>query len=1180
MYNFTITKNPKFMRSIFTLAVIVLLGSFFVSAQKVQINNSPEKGNYIKTVSAGITEFEIIADPGSLSLFEVNTKGGFFNSFSLENMITDGVYGDPALPVFRKLVQMPVNGVPVVEILSYDEEIIDLNTRGAVHTLMPAQPSLSKSDDPDKVPFYYNASSYMNDNFNDRPVASVEKLGEMRGVIIGRLTVCPVQYNPASNQLKLFRNLHVRVTFNNADVQQTITKASQHYSPLFEPLYSRLINHTDSQLKDTLIKIPVKYLIISDRMFEAGLQTFIEWKTKKGFFVQVAYTDVIGTTTTAIKSYIAGVYNAGTPADPAPSYVLFVGDVAQIPAFNGTTGSHPTDLYYVEMDGGGDYFPEMYFGRFSAQNTTHLQTYVSKTLQFEKYLMPDPSYLQYSLLVAGCDASNAPTYGNGQINYATDNYFNAAHNVISHTYLYGSGSPITSDDPAASAAIIQNVRDGVGFANYTAHCSEDGWADPSFVVSDVATLTNTNKYCVMVGNCCLSNKFNVSECFGEAITRTPERGAIAYLGGSNSTYWNEDYYYSVGVSAITANPTYATSGLGYYDKLFHDHGEAFSNWYVTTGGINFGGNLAVSEGSTSDDYYWEIYHVMGDPSVMPYLWIPSPLIANYLTTVPIGVPAVDINTEEHAYVALSLNGVLKEAQYTGTATTITMDLTFVTMPCTLDVVITKQNRQPHIGQIVVVPNNSPYVVYFSHALNDAAGNNNHLADYSEDILMDLTLKNVGNLDAINVTATLTTASPYVTITDPSDVFGSIASSATSTATQGYGFSVGDVIPDQNNALFVVSSTNGTDVWTTNFSVVLNAPALSVPAFFIDDAVLGNGNNRLDPGENLSLIFNTLNGGHSVSPNATSTLTCASPYISIINSSVNLNTIGISQTTPASFDILVEAGTPVGTPVTFVFSVDASGYTATKTVTLPVGLIVEDFESNTFTEFPWSATGYGDAPWIIINSGNIYEGAYSARSGIITDDQTSVMSMTVTVLSADTLSFFKKVSCEAPPFPGYYYDYLEFLIDGASKNKWGGEIGWSRQAYYLTTGAHTLTWKYLKDNSVAEGDDAAWVDFIVFPSIDIPLANPSMLSIAQSLSVYPNPFGDDFSICYGLSKTTQVDIAVYNMLGQKVLTVAEDLTSSAGNHVVPVSAGILPSGYYIIIMSTQFGGLKTQIVKTK
>ena len=39
------------------------------------------------------------------------------------------------------------------------------------------------------------------------------------------------------------------------------------------------------------------------------------------------------------------------------------------------------------------------------------------------------------VLVAGVDASMAPTYGNGQINYGTDYYFNIAHNHLSEVKI-------------------------------------------------------------------------------------------------------------------------------------------------------------------------------------------------------------------------------------------------------------------------------------------------------------------------------------------------------------------------------------------------------------------------------------------------------------------------------------------------------------------------------------------------------------------------------------------------------------------------------------------------------------------------------------------------------------------------------------------------------------------------
>lgn len=58
-----------------------------------------------------------------------------------------------------------------------------------------------------------------------------------------------------------------------------------------------------------------------------------------------------------------------------------------------------------------------------------------------------------------------------------------------------------------SANIIADVSAGLGYINYTAHGNETLWGNPSFTISNVNSLTNTNQYPVVIGNCCLTNHF-------------------------------------------------------------------------------------------------------------------------------------------------------------------------------------------------------------------------------------------------------------------------------------------------------------------------------------------------------------------------------------------------------------------------------------------------------------------------------------------------------------------------------------------------------------------------------------------------------------------------------------------------------------------------------------------------
>ncbi len=688
------------MKKIVFLFTMLWLGCVLgANAQGELPLNAPK--NEFKVINKSQAYLKVSLSLSSMKTLLVSTPQGNFTDLVLDGFSRIYDAGRPQLPVFNKLIEIPYGADIEVNLISFDEEIIPLSLNGLPNKVMPCQPSLSKSTDPSEVPFYYDQLYYLQDQFNTTPVASVQTKGIMRGVQMGELTLAPIRYNPLRNTLKVYNNLVVEIRFNNADFALTEQNKSKYYSPAFEGAYGQMINFTPPATKDLITEYPIKYVIISLTSFQTTLQPFVQWKTKKGFTVVEQYYASAPTTTT-VKNYLQGLYTAGTTQDPAPTFVLFVGDVAQIPAYTGTTGTHPTDLYYCCYDGGSDYIPELYYGRFSATNTTQLSVQINKTLQYEQYTMPVKTYLDTVVMVAGADGTFATVWANGQINYGTSNYFNSAHGMYSYTHLYPASQ--TQD-----AVIRTEIGKGVGYANYTAHCSSTGWADPSFSTSDIPAMVNQDKYGLLVGNCCLSNKFNDTECFGEAMLRTANKGAVGYLGASNNSLWDEDYYWAVGNRAsIVQNPTYDANNLGAYDGMFHDHGEAKSKWYIYNGAMKHAGNLAVEASSSSENvYYWEIYHLMGDPSVMTYFSVPDPLTVNYVNPQIVGVTTLQVNTEEDAYVAISDDGVLLNAQLAPVGGVVTLTFPAFTVPDTADIVITKQNKQPYIGTVRFVQPSIP-----------------------------------------------------------------------------------------------------------------------------------------------------------------------------------------------------------------------------------------------------------------------------------------------------------------------------------------------------------------------------------------------------------------------------------------------------------------------------------------
>jgi len=683
----------KYLRSIVVFFLVGFVLPFYVIAGEFQINSGRSE---VKYTPASVQQLSFTSQVSLLRFRDFVTKKGTFTELFIDGHGKSSTIGDPDLPTYRKLIEVPAGAEFEVILNSQQYKDYKLADLGIENAIIPVQPSVSKAiTDPDQIPFVINEKTYLLNKWLGEPLVTVTYVGTMRDVHIASIEVSPVQYNPVSKSIRIYEKIDATVVFKNADLASTILQKKKFYSPYFGGLCDQFVNY-DPPTDSMIMFAPVTYVIVSPPMFKPTLQPFIHWKTQKGFKIIEAYTDNpdVGTTATSIKNYLHNLYH-NPPAGYNPqSFVLIVGDVAQIPA--SSNSGQATDLRYCEYT--GDNIPEAFYGRFSAINTVQLQSYIDKTMEYEKYLFPDDTFLGECVMVAGYDAGgNGLTYGNGQINYGTENYFDSIHNLLSHTYL----QPEHTGDNY-SQNIRNNVSNGVCYANYTAHGGVDGWSDPSFNISHIAALQNAHKYPLMVGNCCVTSSFN-QNCFAEEITRAVNKGALGYIGASNNSLWNEDYWRGVGFKSVSVHPPYNSQHLGAYDVTFHDKGQPVEKWFVTQGQMVVGGNMAVQESnSSSKKYYWEIYNLMGDPSLSIYFSIPPALTASYPENIAQTETSLTVLSEPWSYVALSVNdSILLDAKLVDSTGTTT--LMFDSIPATnqVRIVITKQNRKPIIDSLFV-----------------------------------------------------------------------------------------------------------------------------------------------------------------------------------------------------------------------------------------------------------------------------------------------------------------------------------------------------------------------------------------------------------------------------------------------------------------------------------------------
>ncbi|MBN1970873.1 MAG: hypothetical protein JW870_16010, partial [Candidatus Delongbacteria bacterium] len=703
------------------ILILVLAFSAILMAKEAKLGNSKhgysileENSNYM-IIEYGIT---------SLNYDVFSNNDGEFTDLRIENGYLTRDVGKPALPTFRNLIEVPYGAQPEIEVLSFDEEKYTLSDLGITKKIAPAQPSYSKSSNPEDIKFVYDPQSYQS-GYSKRQLAETYLSGTMRGVGIGSVVVNPIDYDAASGTIKVYQRLKVKVNFiGKADNSDEIKMES--YSPFFDQSFRSLINYKEVDNKADLAIYPASYLIVASDQFQynAKLNEFIAWKKQKGFNVVTNYVSS-STTISTIDSWIENQWNN---LSPKPSFVLIVGDESgtytvktEVNPPLGSGGSVTrSDLLYgvIGSTSSSNRIPSMYVGRFSAQSVADLEAQIDKTMWYEKGQFEDNynlDYLKNVMGVAGADASYQATYGNPQIRYGMTYYFNDTYvNPVTGTTNGINGIAYYDGASGQASNIINKVSDGLAFYNYTAHGSQTSFGDPSFTVSNVNSLTNANEYGLIIGNCCLTGSFGTTECFGESWLNAPNKGAIGYIGASMSTYWDEDLAFGVG-EAATGNitPAYSPNKPGSYDGIMRRD-------YPTQAGMRHVGLLAVETyGGSKVDWYWSSYHLFGDPSLMVYMGVPSTMTVSH-GTLSSTATSFTVNTTPKAYVAISdANGTLHGAALANSSGVATINLTPVTTS-TAKLVAYAQFKKPVFETITVgggSGNNPPTCAITSPANN-------------------------------------------------------------------------------------------------------------------------------------------------------------------------------------------------------------------------------------------------------------------------------------------------------------------------------------------------------------------------------------------------------------------------------------------------------------------------------
>lgn len=886
------------IQMIMTMCFLVMANCQLVAQSRIELNST--QGNTHISESS-LNGLEIKFSYNTIETEPVETEVGSFSKLVLSDAVPCGEIGAPSLPVSRKLIAVPVGATPSVKTVGFTTSDYKLEDYG-VKRVYPQQPSYSKSTKMEDVVFQYDKKAYKKRSLTDAPKVTIELLGTMRGVQIASLQVEPISYDPVNNTLRVYNDIELDVDFENVDIEMAEEFLLESYSPYFNVVYKQLFN--SRMLADVfeehpdLYREPVYMTVVANSMFEEALQPWLEWKMQKGFYIDVKYVE--GTTSAStIRSYVQEQYNK-----VRPSFLVIVGDENLVaPSLPyGQETEKVTDLYYGSVD--SDYFPDIYYSRMSCEKVSELEALIEKVLQYEKYTMPDPSYLNDVLMIAGVDNWWNPRVGAPSINYATNFFFNQAHG-LNNVYKY-------TAEPYAGC--YDNINKGVGFVNYTAHGVEMGWVDPAFSTSDVSDLTNKDKYFWAIGNCCLTGDWGSDggPCLAEAMVRAREKGAWGYIGSCPVTYWYEDYYFVVGATTVFDKmPNVTQTEEGVYEIFWKD------DIYNTLSSVPFVGNLSVANAHAGSYqttntiellYYWEAYHTIGDGTVMPYRTEPTPNTVSHSETINMGLDVYTVMAEPNSYVAISKDGVLLGTATVGKSGSVDVPITPIITDGEAMIVVTHPNHIPYINKVLALPTEGPYLSVYSYSPENYPVN--------QESKLTLTIRNVGN-ESVNGEAkvTLRSESELVKLVDSVAVFTSLEPESTLNLTDEFSLIVDKSFKNQDAIVLQAKIEYDTLVWNNKFAVNVVTPVMEYVGIEWDEA--------FEPGGTHTLQANFKNIGHYKAVNAKVEATSSNEYIKFKNTTSNVDVIDVDGVASFDFEFTIDESCPYveRIPVNFTFEAE-------------------------------------------------------------------------------------------------------------------------------------------------------------------------------------------------------------------------------------------------------------------
>ena len=593
------------------LFVVLSLTINLFAGTAVTINITEESsGNILLDYQFSEPEFE-----------KVIINGMDFSTVSFGQESLRKQKGEPELPAVCRSVIIPDKARMKVNIISSSyREIPDID-------IAPSKGILPRTVNPADVPYTFG-DTYGKDAFYPGTAASIGKpyiLRDKRGLVE---TVNPLQYNPVTRTLKVYKSIKLEIVkAGKADVnalerRQVPRKKSRAFDTIYK---SHFINYT-SDIRYAPLDEEGDMLIIYYDPWLANIEPFAEHKNLIGINTTVVAVSSIGNDADFIKSYIQNIYDTTDLA-----FVLLVGDAEQVVPPKTKKGEAIDPTY--SLLSGDDSYPDIIVGRFSAETSDEVDTQVLRSIEYELTQATIQDWFKKGTGIGSeeCTGDDGE-YDQEHIDYIRDDLL--AYGYTEVDQIYG------AEASAADVTIALNA--GRGIINYCGHGSSSSWGTTGFSITHVNALVNDNMLPFIFSVACVNGEFEGKTCFAEAWLRA--------TNGSEPTG-------AIGIYAASINQSWSPPMAAqdeFVDRLVAES-------YFSFGALCFAGScLMMDEYGDAGVDMFNTWHIFGDPSarvfgtVVPDEEAPEP---NPMTWAEPPYPTGDASIAMRATTATDASGV-------------------------------------------------------------------------------------------------------------------------------------------------------------------------------------------------------------------------------------------------------------------------------------------------------------------------------------------------------------------------------------------------------------------------------------------------------------------------------------------------------------------------------------------